>query len=160
MIENPQNYVEAFIKAGANMVSVHVEEGYHLDRTLNLIKSLGAKAGVAINPATPIEDVFSVLDIVDFVLIMTVNPGFGGQSFIEYTKDKIKRLRSEIDARGLDVQIEIDGGVKLANAEELSKLGTNIFVAGSAVFNTDDYAQTVEEFKKKIQSWPFLKNQF
>lgn len=152
MIENPQNYVEAFIKAGANMVSVHVEEGYHLDRTLNLIKSLGAKAGVAINPATPIEDVFSVLDIVDFVLIMTVNPGFGGQSFIEYTKDKIKRLRSEIDARGLDVQIEIDGGVKLANAEELSKLGTNIFVAGSAVFNTDDYAQTVEEFKKKIQS--------
>lgn len=148
MIENPQNYVEAFVKAGANMVSVHVEEGYHLDRTLNLIKSLGAKAGVAINPGTPIEDVFSVLDVADFVLVMTVNPGFGGQSFIEYTKTKIKKLREEIDSRNLNVLIEIDGGVKLSNVAELSKLGTNIFVAGSAVFGAEDYKKTVEEFKK------------
>lgn len=147
MIENPQNYVEAFIKAGADYVSVHVEEGYHLDRTLNLIKSLGAKAGVAINPATPIEDVFPVLDVADFVLVMTVNPGFGGQKFIEYCKDKIKILRAEIDKRKLSTLIEIDGGVKTDNISELSKCGTDVFVAGSAVFGETNYQAVIQKMK-------------
>lgn len=150
MIENPQNYIEEFVKAGANWVSVHVEEGYHLDRTLNLIKSFKAKAGVALNPATPIESIFPVLPIVDYVLIMTVNPGFGGQSFITYCKDKIAALRSRIDQQKLPTLIQIDGGVKLDNCQELSKLGTNVFVAGSAVFGSKDYKKTIGDMKKLI----------
>lgn len=150
MIENPQNYIEDFVKAGANWVSVHVEEGYHLDRTLNLIKSFKAKAGVALNPATPIESIFPILPIVDYVLIMTVNPGFGGQSFIPYCKDKIAALRARIDQQKLSTLIQIDGGVKLDNCQELSKLGTNVFVAGSAVFGSKDYRKTIGDMKKLI----------
>lgn len=150
MIENPQNYVADFIKAGASWVSVHVEEGYHLDRTLNLIKDLGAKAGVVLNPATPVTEVFSVLSIVDFVLLMTVNPGFGGQKFIPYCKEKIKTLKKEIHTRKLDVMIEIDGGVKTSNIGELSACGTDVFVAGSAIFESDNYKKTISEMKKCV----------
>lgn len=150
MIENPQNYVADFIKAGANWVSVHVEEGYHLDRTLNLIKDLGAKAGVVLNPATPVTAAFSVLSVVDFVLLMTVNPGFGGQKFIPYCKEKIKTLKKEIQSRKLDVMIEIDGGVKTSNIGELSSCGADVFVAGSAIFESDDYKKTISEMKKVI----------
>ncbi len=150
MIENPQNYIADFIKAGADWVSVHAEEGYHLDRSLNLIKDLGAKAGIVLNPASPIEHAFDVLDIVDFVLLMTVNPGFGGQKFIGYCKDKIKKLKKEIDRRKLKTLIEIDGGVKLDNIGELSDLGADVFVAGSAVFESGDYKKTITEMKKRI----------
>jgi ribulose-phosphate 3-epimerase len=143
MIENPQEYVAAFAEAGADLISVHVEEGYHLDRTLNLIREHKCKAGIALNPATPIERIFPVLDKVHFVLIMTVNPGFGGQKFIGYCKDKIAILRKEIDRRGLKTLIEIDGGVKTTNIKELAKLGVDVFVAGSAIFGTKDYAKTI-----------------
>lgn len=150
MIENPQNYVADFIKAGASWVSVHVEEGYHLDRTLNLIKDLGAKAGVVLNPATPVTEAFSVLSVVDFVLLMTVNPGFGGQKFIPYCKEKIKTLKKEIQTRQLNVMIEIDGGVKTSNIGELSVCGTDVFVAGSAIFESDDYKKTITEMKRVL----------
>lgn len=152
MIENPENFIEAFTKAGADYISVHVEEGYHLDRTLNLIKNLGAKSGVAINPATPIQKVFSVLDVVDFVLIMTVNPGFGNQKFISYCANKIKILSEEIKKQKKSVLIEIDGGVKLDNSAELSSYGTDIFVAGSAIFQSKDYKKTIQEMKSLIAS--------
>jgi ribulose-phosphate 3-epimerase len=152
MIEHPENFVEAFIKAGADYVSVHVEDGYHLDRTLNLIRSLGTKAGVAINPATPIQDVFPVLDVVDYVLVMTVNPGFGNQKFIPYCTHKIKALSDEIKKQKKQVLIEIDGGVKQDNIAQLSDCGTNIFVAGSAIFQSKDYKKTIQDMKKSINA--------
>jgi ribulose-phosphate 3-epimerase len=150
MIENPQNYVANFVKAGATWISIHAEEGYHLDRTLNLIKDLGVKAGVVLNPATPVTQAFSVLGIIDFVLLMTVNPGFGGQKFIPYCKEKIKILKKEIQTRQLAVMIEIDGGVKTSNIGELSVYGADVFVAGSAIFESGDYKKTITEMKKNI----------
>ena len=150
MIENPQNYVEDFVKAGANWISVHVEEGYHLDRTLSLIRGLGAKAGVALNPATSIESLREVLPGLDFVLLMTVNPGFGGQKFIPYCRDKIRRLRHWIDEARLGTLIQIDGGVKESNIGELAKDGADIFVAGSAVFESPNYRQAIGKMKKVI----------
>lgn len=150
MIENPQCTIESFVKAGANVVSVHVEEGYHLDRTLNQIRELGAKAGVVVNPATPVSTVAPVLDIVDVVLLMSVNPGFGGQSFIPYTKKKIQELRGLIDAGKRKVLIEVDGGVKTDIIGELSRLGADVFVAGSAIFGSGDYKKTIAEMKRQI----------
>lgn len=151
MIENPKDYVEEFIKAGANWVSVHVEADAHLDRTVSFIKDLGAKAGVALNPATSVEHVFPLLQKLDFVLVMTVNPGFGGQKFIPYCRQKIKALRDHIDSKGLSSLIEIDGGVKTDNAGELSRLGADVFVAGSAIFESADYGKTVAVIRKEIQ---------
>lgn len=150
MIENPQQFIPDFIKAGADYISVHVEEGYHLDRTLALIKDGGAKAGVALNPATPIESILPVLPLLDFVLLMTVNPGFGGQKFIGYCRDKIRHLRKIIDERGFKTLIEIDGGVKTDNIGDLASCGTDVFVAGSAVFESKDYNSTIAEMKKLI----------
>lgn len=147
MIENPQQYIAAFAQAGANLISIHVEEGYHHDRTLNLIREHKCKAGIALNPATPIETVFPILDKVSFVLVMTVNPGFGGQKFIGYCREKIKALRKEIDRRGLKTLIEIDGGVKTANIKELAALGVDVFVAGSAIFGTKDYGKTIAKMR-------------
>jgi len=150
MIENPQDFVEPFIKAGADYVSVHVEEGYHLDRTLNQIAELGAKPSVVLNPATPVTAIESVLDTVSMVLLMTVNPGFGGQKFIPYCKNKIKELRKLIDSSGNNVLLEIDGGVKTDIIGELSKLGADVFVAGSAIFGSQNYEKTITEMKKAI----------
>lgn len=150
MIENPERYVTAFAQAGANLISIHMEEGYHLDRTLNLIRENKCKAGIALNPATPIESVFPILDKVHFVLIMTVNPGFGGQKFIGSCREKIKKLHKEIDRRGLKTLIEIDGGVKTSNLKELSALGVDVFVAGSAIFGTRDYGKTIAKIREKI----------
>lgn len=150
MIENPQSFVSDFVKAGADWVSVHVEEGYHLDRTLSMIRDLGAKAGVALNPATPLATIESVQHILDFVLIMTVNPGFGGQNFIPYCKDKIKTLRRTIDDKGSKFFIEIDGGVKESNIGELSQCGADVFVAGSAIFQSQSYKDTIAQMKKAI----------
>src|SRR3990167_6296749 len=143
MIQNPQNYVADFIKAGANYVSIHIEEGTHHDRTLNLIRELGAKPAIAINPATPVTTLEHVLDCVDMILVMSVNPGFGGQKFIPYTKDKIRTLRTMCEVRKKDILIEVDGGVKESNIKELSEVGVNVFVAGSAVFGSSNYAQTI-----------------
>jgi len=150
MIENPQNYIADFAKAGADWISVHIEEGYHLDRTLNLIKSFGVKAGVVLNPATSLSLLDEVLPLVDYVLLMTVNPGFGGQKFIESGKQKIRSLRQKIDALKLKTLIEVDGGVKLDNIAELSKCGADVFVAGSAIFGSQDYKATISEMKKRI----------
>ncbi|EKD52149.1 MAG: hypothetical protein ACD_62C00093G0005, partial [uncultured bacterium] len=134
--------------AGADWVSVHAEDGYHLDRTLNLIKKRGKKAGVAINPATSIEVLKPVLGLVDFVLLMTVNPGFGGQAFVPYCKDKIAQLKTLRDKQCPNVLIEIDGGVKEDNIAALAKLGTDVFVAGSAIFHSQDYRKTISSLKK------------
>ena len=151
MIENPQLYIEDFAKAGADWISVHVEEGYHLDRSIQLIKSLGKKAGVVLNPATPITSIIPVLGSVDYVLLMTVNPGFGGQSFIPYCEKKISDLRKMIDAHGYEAFIEIDGGVKPDNIGHLGGLGADVFVAGSAVFKSGDYSKVISEMKSNLE---------
>ena len=147
MVEEPGRYAEAMKAAGADLLCVHQEACRHLDRTIQQIKSLGMKAGVALNPATPAESVEWILGEVDMVLLMSVNPGFGGQKFIPYVLEKVKRLRAMIDERGLSTDIQVDGGVGLDNAESLLKAGANILVAGSAVYK-GDAASNVEAFLK------------
>lgn len=147
MIQNPDQYLEAFRKAGAAVISVHYEACSHLHRTLQAIKQLGAKAGVAINPHTPVELLVDVLEDIDVVIIMSVNPGFGGQKFIENTYSKVKRLKSLIQEKGADTLIEIDGGVNLENAPKLLSAGADILVAGSFVFSSPDPILTIAELK-------------
>lgn len=148
MIENPDNYIEAFAKAGSDLIVVHQEACKHLHRTIQGIKNLNVKAGVALNPATPVETIKHVLKDLDMVLIMTVNPGFGGQSFIEGMLDKIKELRSMIKDMGLEVDIQVDGGIKEENIHKVVEAGANIIVAGSAIFGSDDIAQTVKNLRE------------
>lgn len=143
MIENPDRYIADFAQAGADLITIHQEAVPHLHRTVQLIKSLGKKAGVSINPATPVSTLEVILDDLDLVLLMSVNPGFGGQSFIPATFAKITALRQLIEKRGLDVEIEIDGGVKADNIGRIAAAGADVFVAGSAVFSTQNYAQTI-----------------
>jgi ribulose-phosphate 3-epimerase len=143
MIENPDRYISDFARAGADLITVHQEAVPHLHRTIQLIKSLGKKAGVSINPATPVSTLDVILDDLDLVLLMSVNPGFGGQSFIPATLAKISALRQRIAERGLTVEIEIDGGVKADNIGCIAAAGADVFVAGSAVFSTPDYGQTI-----------------
>ena len=147
MIENPDNYIKDFIDAGCDVIVVHEEACTHLHRTIQNIKSFNVKAGVALNPATPIENIKYILNDIDMVLIMTVNPGFGGQSFIGTMIDKIKELKALIDEKGLDVDIQVDGGIKPSNVSEVVKAGANVIVAGSAIFNSDDIEATVKEFR-------------
>jgi ribulose-phosphate 3-epimerase len=147
MIENPDLYIAEFARAGADIITVHQEAVHHLHRTVQLIKSLGKKAGVSINPATPVSSLEVILDDLDLVLVMSVNPGFGGQSFIESCLPKIATLRRLIDARGLKVELEVDGGVKLDNIRRIAAAGANVFVAGSAVFGAADYAATISGLK-------------
>lgn len=147
MIEDPDRYLEDFKAAGADLITVHVEACKHLDRTITKIHEMGLKAGVAINPATPLSAVEYILDKVDMVLIMSVNPGFGGQSFISYSIDKIRSLRKMIEDRKLSVDIQVDGGIKLDNAKEVIDAGANILVAGSAVFS-GDAEENVKKFKE------------
>jgi len=144
MIENPERYIADFAKAGADYLVVHAETGYHLHRLVQSIKELKVKAGVSLNPATPLEALDYVLGDLDLVLIMSVNPGFGGQAFIPSALDKIRRLRKTIDDRGLTVEIEVDGGVKPANGAEIAAAGADILVAGSAVFGAPDYAAAIK----------------
>jgi ribulose-phosphate 3-epimerase len=151
MIENPDSYVAAFAKAGADIIVVHAEASTHLHRTIQLIRSLGKKAGVALNPATSLHNLEYVLDDLDLILLMTVNPGFGGQSFIEACIRKIGHLRGMLDRRGLETELEVDGGVKLDNIERISHAGADVFVAGSAVFGSSDYAATIAELKRRAQ---------
>jgi ribulose-phosphate 3-epimerase len=138
MIEEPDRYLEAFIEAGAEMISVHVEVLPHLDRTVRAIQDLGAKAGVVLNPSTPLSSLNEILPVADYVLLMSVNPGFGGQKLIPAVLDKARRLRRRITERGLDVRIEIDGGVTLDNLDAVASAGVDIIVAGSAVFGGGD----------------------
>ena len=148
MIENPDNYIKEFVDAGCDMIVVHQEACKHLHRTIQNIKSFGIKAGVALNPATPIETIKHVLEDVDMVLIMTVNPGFGGQSFIEGMIPKIKELKEIIDSKNLDIDIQVDGGIKPDNVAKVVDAGANIIVAGSAIFNSDNIYETVKLFRK------------
>lgn len=143
--------IEDFVGAGADLITVHAESCKHLDRTIASIKERGILAGVALNPATPLQAVEYVLEKVDMVLIMTVNPGFGGQKFIPYTLQKVRDLKKMIDARGLKTDIEVDGGVNLSNVEEIMSAGANIIVAGSAVFN-GDVAENTQMFLDILNS--------
>lgn len=147
MIEEPEKYAEAFKKAGADILTVHYEACVHLHRNIEQIKGLGMQAGVAINPHTPVEVLKDILHDIDLVCMMSVNPGFGGQSFIQHTLVKIKELRSMIDERNLGVKIEIDGGVTLANAKSIVDAGAHVLVAGNTVFKSKDPVQTIHELK-------------
>jgi ribulose-phosphate 3-epimerase len=150
MIENPDRYIQAFAEAGANWISVQVETCPHLNRAVQQIKEAGAKAGVVLNPSTPLSALDWVLEYADYVLIMSVNPGFGGQVFIGNSLEKIRRLRRMIDERGVSTLIEVDGGIKENNIAEVAAAGADVFVAGSAIFGQKDYRQVIARFKEII----------
>ena len=148
MIENPEKYIEDFVDAGADIITVHEESTVHIHRLIQQIKDYdGVKAAVSLNPATPLDVLEYVLEDIDMVLIMSVNPGFGGQSFIPQCKAKIKALKKMITDRNLDVEIQVDGGVKLDNVKEIIDCGADIVVAGSAIFGTDDVIEATRQFK-------------
>lgn len=149
MVEEPGRYIEDFAGAGADLITVHAEACTHLDRVIHQIKDCGKKAAVALNPSTPLSEVEWVLPELDMVLIMTVNPGFGGQSYILYCNEKIRALRKMIDERNLCVDIQVDGGVKASNVAEIAACGANIFVAGSAVFQ-GDITKNVKEIIERM----------
>ena len=151
MIENPERYLEAFARAGADWITVHQETGYHLHRTVHAIKDLGCKAGVVLNPATPASTVEPLLADLDLVMVMSVNPGFGGQSFIPASLDKIRRLAGMIREKNPACAIEVDGGVSPATIADIAGAGARIFVAGSAVFGSGDYAAVIEEMRQKAE---------
>jgi len=154
MIADADRYIEDFARAGADWITVHVEACPHLHRTIGRIKELGKKAGAVLNPATPLVSLDEILGDVDLVMLMSVNPGFGGQSFIRSSIDKIKTLRKMIEERGLEVGIEVDGGVSPTTIAEVSGAGANIFVAGSAVFSQPDYARVIAEMKSICRAAP------
>ena len=147
MIEEPEKYAEAFKKAGADILTVHYEACKHLHRNIQQIKGLGMEAGVAINPHTPVTLLQDILGDIDLVLVMSVNPGFGGQSFIAHTIEKIKELRKMIGDAGLHVKIEVDGGITLQNAKQVVDAGADVLVAGNTVFKSDDPKKTIEQLK-------------
>ena len=149
MIEEPSRYIDEFAAAGADIITVHYEACRHLDRTIQQIREKGIKAGVVLNPATPAEVLCDILPTLDMVLLMSVNPGFGGQKYIGYVTDKIKRLRSLADEKNPELDIEVDGGVTLDNVAELIEAGANVFVAGSAVFK-GDVQKNITEFLKSF----------
>jgi ribulose-phosphate 3-epimerase len=151
MISDPDRYIPDFAAAGADIIVFHAEATPHAHRTAQLIKSLGKKAGVSLNPATPLHYLDYILDELDLVLLMTVNPGFGGQSFIEACLPKIHALRGMLDKRGLETELEVDGGVKASNIDRISHAGADVFVAGSAVFGSPDYAATISELRRRAK---------
>ncbi len=153
MIVEPGRYAEQFVKAGAKMVSIHVEADPHLHRTISGIKAAGARAGIAINPATPLSALEDALKFADYILLMSVNPGFGGQRFIPASLDKVRRLRSMIDERGLQARIEIDGGIDLSNINEVANAGAEIIVSGTAVFGADNPEAAVRELQEATVQW-------
>lgn len=147
MIDRPERFIEDFVDAGADIITVHEESTTHLHRTIQIIKSLGIKAGVTLNPTTPLSTLEYILDDIDLILVMTVNPGFGGQSFIQAMKEKIAKTREIIDENNPDIILEVDGGIKLDNAREIIELGADLLVVGSGIFNADDITKRVEKFK-------------
>lgn len=148
MIDNPIRYIDDFIKSGADLLTVHYEGNIHLHRLITSIKEKGAKVGIAINPATPCSVLEPILHLIDLVLIMSVNPGFGGQSFIPFSLDKIRTMRAMINEKGLDCEIQVDGGIHLGNVGEIVQAGANVIVAGSAIFGAEDVVECIKEFKK------------
>lgn len=152
MITDPDKYLESFADAGADWITVHVETCTHLHRTVSRIRELGKKAGAVLNPATSLSSLDYILEDLDLVMLMSVNPGFGGQSFIPSTLAKVWQLRQRIDAMELDVGIELDGGISAATIGDAAEAGANIFVAGSAVFGSDSYRDTISRMKKRAES--------
>lgn len=150
MIEKPDRYIEDFAKSGADIITIHYEADKHLDRTVNYIKSFGIKAAVALNPATPVESIKHLLPTLDMVLIMSVNPGFGGQKYIKYCSDKIRELRSLSDKVNKNLLIEVDGGVTMENVEEIIKCGTDVIVAGSAVFKGGNIEKNIRDLRREL----------
>lgn len=152
MIENPEKFIEAFAAAGSDMITVHVEATDHLHRTITLIKEQGIKAGVSLNPATPLTQIEQIIEDVDLLLVMTVNPGFGGQNFIETMLPKIQKAREMINAVSPDVLLEVDGGTTLNNIKSIADAGAEIIVAGASVFKSEDYHQTIRKMKEFLNS--------
>lgn len=150
MITNADDYLQTYADAGADIICVHAEASPHLHRTIQRINALGKKAAVALNPATPIDAIKYVIDQLAMVLVMSVNPGFGGQSFIEEVLPKITALRELIDSRGLDCDIEVDGGIKVNNIDKVVAAGANVIVSGSGIFKTDDYAATINAMRAAV----------
>jgi ribulose-phosphate 3-epimerase len=152
MVKPVDRIVPDFAQAGATLISFHPEASEHIHRTIQLIKTSGCKAGLVFNPATPLDYLDHVLDQLDLVLIMSVNPGFGGQSFIPGALEKLRRVRKLIDASGRDIRLEVDGGVKADNIAEIAKAGADTFVAGSAIFNAPDYADVIRRMRAEVAS--------
>lgn len=151
MIEHPDQYIPDFADAGADLISVHVETCLHLNRTIDLIRCSDCRPGVVLNPATPLNTIDWILEDIDFVLLMSVNPGFGGQSFIPNTIKKIRLLKHMINQQNLSVLIQVDGGVNDKTIQEISKAGADVFVAGSAIFGTGDYKKTIKTLRNRLQ---------
>ena len=152
MVTPVDDLIGMFADAGASIITFHPEASQHVDRSLQLIREAGCKAGLVLNPATPVTWLEHVMDKLDMILLMSVNPGFGGQSFIPATLDKLKMVREMIDDSDYDIRLEVDGGVKINNIAEIAKAGADTFVAGSAIFNTDDYAATIQAMRNELAS--------
>ena len=150
MVKPVDRIIPDFASAGASYITFHPEASEHIDRTISLIKESGCKAGLVFNPATPLNHLDHVIDQLDMVLLMSVNPGFGGQSFIPKTLEKLRIVRNLIDSRNLQARLEIDGGVKIENIKEIASAGADTFVAGSAIFNTDDYKKTIDKMRSEL----------
>lgn len=150
MVKPVDRIIPDFAKAGATYISFHPEASEHVDRTIQLIKDHGCKAGLVLNPATPLSVLDYTLDKLDLILLMSVNPGFGGQSFIPHTLEKLKKVRQLIDASGRDIRLEVDGGVKVNNIAEIAQAGADMFVAGSAIFDKDDYQAVINEMRHQL----------
>ena len=150
MVKPVDRIIPDFAKAGASYITFHPEASEHIDRSLQLVRESGCKSGLVFNPATPLDHLHYVLDKVDMVLLMSVNPGFGGQSFIRSALDKLREARNIIDASGRDIRLEIDGGVKVDNIREIAEAGADTFVAGSAIFGTKDYKATIDAMRSEL----------
>ena len=150
MVKPVDRIIPDFAKAGASMITFHIEASEHVDRTLQLIKEHGCQAGVVLNPATPLAHLEFIMDKVDLILLMSVNPGFGGQSFIPHTLDKLRAVRKMIGESGRDIRLEIDGGVKVDNIREIAEAGADMFVAGSAIFSEPDYKQVIDKMRAEL----------
>ncbi|GIB54067.1 ribulose-phosphate 3-epimerase [Vibrio cholerae] len=150
MVKPVDRIIPDFAKAGASMITFHVEASEHVDRTLQLIKECGCQAGVVLNPATPLHHLDYIMDKVDLILLMSVNPGFGGQSFIPHTLDKLRAVRERIKQSGRPIRLEIDGGVKVENIREIAEAGADMFVAGSAIFGQPDYQPVIEQMRAEL----------
>ena len=150
MVKPVDRIIPDFAKAGASYITFHPESSEHIDRTLQLIRDNGCKSGLVFNPATPLSYLDYVMDKVDVILLMSVNPGFGGQSFIPATLEKLKQARKRIDESGLDIRLEVDGGVKASNIAEIARAGADMFVAGSAIFDQPDYKKVIDEMRQQL----------
>jgi ribulose-phosphate 3-epimerase len=151
MVSPVDDLIRMFIDAGASNITVHPEATHHIDRSLQLIRDGGCNAGLVFNPATPLHYMDHVMDKLDMILLMSVNPGFGGQSFIPGTLDKLREARKRIDSSGRNIRLEVDGGVKTSNIREIAEAGADMFVAGSAIFNTDDYKATIDQMRAELE---------